>query len=62
MNMNQRRNEGARVAQCPGRRITGGAEKFQNVAITSFNTVHSLLKDLWFEYGGAKSFLVPGAI
>jgi len=58
----QGRNEGARGAQFPMRRITIGAlnhyrgapKSSKNVTTTFFNTVHLLPNDLKFEHGCAK--------
>ena len=66
----QERNEGGKVAQFPGRQVTmgrritagGDVEKTQQChnASISFNTVHLLPKDLWFEHGDAKLASCPG--
>ena len=42
----QERNEGARGAQCPGRRITGGAEKLQQCRVLS--SVHYIYSQTSF--------------
>ena len=47
--------------QCPGRRITGGAEKYQQCRKYFLQDGKFAPKDLKFEHGGAKTCFLPQA-
>jgi len=65
----QRRNKGAREAQCPGRQATGAAEslagrrKDPNISQKLFSIQHiCFLKTLGSNTGAPNLLLAPGAI